>query len=171
MAILTRVRIFDLHNHTLTIMITRNIHLAPAGSVLSPVACRWLLSILGILYLAFSYYHFTNREETLGSWLFMLTGLGFIVGGLLYSSAGPLARYVKVTDEGLSIKPNVLGRAHSYLWNDLSAIQLGHYEITLQAKDGTEISCFLSTRATDSQAAKIAIREVAETKGLPVHGG
>ena len=152
-------------------MATKSIYLAPAGSILSPTAGRWLFSMLGILYLAFGYFHFSNQGEILDSGLFLLAGLGFIASGLLYSTAGPLARYVRVTGEGLSIKPTVLGRSHNYSWDDLAAIQLGHYEITLQAQDGTEVSYFLSTRAADSQAAKTAIRQAAEAKGLPVHGG
>ncbi|HHL52758.1 MAG TPA: hypothetical protein ENJ39_05230, partial [Flammeovirgaceae bacterium] len=105
-------------------MATKNIYLTPAGSVLSPVAGRWLFFIMGILYLAFSYFHFSNQSEILNSGLFLLAGLSFITGGLLYSTTGPLARYVRVTGEGLSIKPTVLGRSHNYSWNDLAAIQL-----------------------------------------------
>jgi len=58
-------------------MVAKNIYLAPADSVLSPAAGRWLLSILGLLYLGFSYYHFTTRGETLDSGLFLLAGLSF----------------------------------------------------------------------------------------------
>ena len=141
-----------------------------ATSVISNRASKWLWSIIGTLYIGLGTSKIYNQGASFESVGWLIIGASFLIYGLIIFSATLLTPQIRITDSEIQIKKKILDKATLVPWTHILSIEFGPYLISLQLNDRVETISY-SSHAEASIEIKSIIREVAESKDIPVTGG
>ncbi len=141
-----------------------------ATNSISNNAGKWLLSIIGALYLGLGSIKIYEQGVSFESVGWLVIGACFLIYGLIIYSATSLTPKVKISDTQIEIKNKIFGKATRILWTDIQKITFAPYTITFRLKDKDERVTYSSSAETSIEI-KSSIREVAENKNIQVEGG
>ena len=139
-------------------------------NVISNNASKWISIIIGILYLVLGSvktYEHGSSFESLGT---LALGACFLLYGLLVFAATPLTPKMRISDIQVELKNKIFAKTIIVIWTDVQSIEYDQFMIIFKLKDRVEVLNY-SSNADASIEIKSLIREIAESKNIPVSGG
>ena len=139
-------------------------------NVISNKASKWISMIIGIMYLVLGSVKTYEQGSSFDStgWLFL--GACFLLYSLLVFTATPLTPKMRITDIQVELKNKIFGKRTKVMWTDVQSIEFGQFMIIFKLKDRDEVFNY-SSNTDASIEIKSSIRELADSKNIPVTGG
>ena len=130
----------------------------------------WLANSIGLIYFVLGTIKYYNSGSSFESWGWIILGVFFIIFGIIMFSNTPLTPKFKIDDNKLEFKNKIISKPVTLFWRKIQSIKFAPYEITFQLESTDKIISY-SSSPTSSIEIKTSIREVAESKNIPIVGG
>lgn len=141
-----------------------------ATSFLSDKGNKWYSFMFGSSQLLLGVYYFSKSEFTFQSVAYTLIGLTFYIYAFLFYTNTPFTPKVQLNTESIEIKNKLFKPSMRLAWPSISEITFSKYQITFALDKGEYVFNY-SVHADTSKKIKESIREIAESKNIPIHGG
>ncbi|MGB0390714.1 MAG: hypothetical protein ACPGRC_02625 [Salibacteraceae bacterium] len=137
----------------------------------SPKVTRLFFILFGLLCLSLILYKWLIAgQKDYENPIIIIGAINFLLMGTLgLSKKSPFAPKVKITDQDIILRKDIIGKNTKVKWDVIEKIELGSYQLTFHKKD-SYFTFHLDTTKESSIAIKQAIKKAGNHKNVLITG-